>query len=105
MFPDGDPANRGKNSIEMLHAAKYQRIESLGFKVPERRRHRDHGTTPRSGRTARHRYVHGIGVGTPCRDSSQLAVREDQQGWGGLDEGRGLACIAAATVICTEPMR
>jgi 2-C-methyl-D-erythritol 2,4-cyclodiphosphate synthase len=95
-FPDDDPANRGRDSIEMLAAAVVA-IAGLGWRVQnvdvtivaERPRvapHRD---------LMRGRLASALGV-----DSSAVSVKgKTNEGMGWIGRGEGIACIAVATIV------
>lgn len=95
MFPDSDPVNKGRSSIEMLRAA-VERIMSLGWHVvacdvtviaeqpkiaPYREAIRD-ALAPALGVVAGHVSVKG----------------KTNEGMGWIGRGEGLACIAVATL-------
>lgn len=96
MFPDTDPANKDRNSIEMLEAA-VTRISAAGYVIgnvdvtviaesprlgPERQR-------------IRLRLAAALGV-----ESSAVSVKgKSNEGMGWIGRREGLACIAVATLI------
>ncbi|HEU4748340.1 MAG TPA: 2-C-methyl-D-erythritol 2,4-cyclodiphosphate synthase [Gemmatimonadaceae bacterium] len=96
MFPDTDPANKDRDSIEMLEAA-VMRISGAGYVVgnvdvtviaeiprlaPERER-------------IKSRLATALGV-----DSSAVSVKgKSNEGMGWIGRREGLACIAVATLI------
>lgn len=95
MFPDTDPANRGRDSVEML-ATAVERLGSAGFTV----NNVDvtvicDGVRISPWRTA-----------MQARLASVLAVSADQvnvkgktnEGMGWIGRGEGLACVAVATL-------
>jgi 2-C-methyl-D-erythritol 2,4-cyclodiphosphate synthase len=95
MFSDQDPANRGRDSVEMLRAA-VERVRARGLVVhqvdvtvvAERPRvgpHRD---------AMRERLASALGVGPA--DVSVKGKTNEGMGWVG--RGEGLACIAVATL-------
>ena len=99
MFSDTDPANRGRDSIEMLRAA-VERVRARGLVVhqvdvtvvAERPRvgpHRD---------AMRERLASALGVGSA--DVSVKGKTNEGLGWIGRDEG--LACIAVASLVRSD---
>jgi 2-C-methyl-D-erythritol 2,4-cyclodiphosphate synthase len=99
MFSDQDPANAGRDSIQMLHAA-VERIVSRGWRVhqvdvtvvtetPRIAEHRD---------AMRDRLAGALGVG---RDAVSIKGKTNE-GMGWIGRGEGVACIAVATVIPRE---
>lgn len=96
LFPDTDPDNHGRNSLEMLHAA-VRRVRERGFVV---------GNvditviaeTPRlaSYRTAmRSHLAEVLGVTEAC--VMVKGKSNEQMGW--IGRGEGLACIAVALLL------
>jgi 2-C-methyl-D-erythritol 2,4-cyclodiphosphate synthase len=96
MFSDRDPANKGKDSLEML-AAAVERILRLGWRVSqvdvaiiaERPKVSSHRELMR----ARLAPVLGIAV----EDVSVKGKTNEGMGWIGRAEG--IACIAVATIV------
>ena len=96
MFPDSDPANRGRDSIEMLRAA-VDRVAVAGYSVgnvdvsviaeaPRLSPHRDR---------IRSRLATALGV-----DSSVISVKgKSNEGMGWIGRREGIACIAVATLV------
>ncbi len=96
MFSDRDPANKGRDSMEMLRAA-VERIRSLGWSVhqvdvaivaekPKIASHRE---------LMRDRLASALGVG-----ASQVSVKgKTNEGMGWIGRGEGIACIAVATLV------
>jgi 2-C-methyl-D-erythritol 2,4-cyclodiphosphate synthase len=96
MFSDRDPANKGRDSMEMLRAA-VERIHSLGWSVhqvdvaivaekPKIASHRE---------LMRDRLASALGVG-----ASQVSVKgKTNEGMGWIGRGEGIACIAVATLV------
>ena len=95
MFPDTDPANEGRDSIEMLKAAVTV-IEAMGYAfsnadvtvITERPKIGPHRDSIRQSLAA------ALGVG-PERISVKGKTNE---GMGWIGSGEGLACIAVATI-------
>jgi len=100
MFADTDPANRGRDSIEML-AAAVARVATLGWAVAqadvtvvaERPKLLPH----RSAMAAR--LADALGV-APDRVSVKGKTNE---GMGWVGRGEGLACLAVATLVPRPP--
>jgi 2-C-methyl-D-erythritol 2,4-cyclodiphosphate synthase len=101
MFADTDPANRGRDSIEMLRAA-VARVAGMGYDVaqadvtvvaerPKIGPHRD---------AMREALAAALGV-TP-RDVSIKGKTNEGMGWVG--RGEGLACMAVATLSALAPV-
>jgi 2-C-methyl-D-erythritol 2,4-cyclodiphosphate synthase len=96
MFSDRDPANKGRDSMDMLRAA-VERIRSLGWSVhqvdvaivaekPKIASHRE---------LMRDRLASALGVG-----ASQVSVKgKTNEGMGWIGRGEGIACIAVATLV------
>lgn len=96
MFADTDPANRGKDSVEMLVAA-LGRVHALGFALsnvdvtviaerPKIGPHRLH---------IRERLAHALQL-----DVSAVSVKgKTNEGMGWVGRGEGLACLAVATLV------
>ncbi|MFL5575392.1 MAG: 2-C-methyl-D-erythritol 2,4-cyclodiphosphate synthase [Gemmatimonadaceae bacterium] len=96
MFSDGDEANRGRDSIEMLRLA-VERVRGRGFAVqqvdvtviaeqPRIGPHRD---------AIRQRLADALGV--PHDAVSVKGKTNEGMGW--IGRGEGLACIAVASVV------
>ena len=96
MFSDRDPANKGKDSIEMLRTA-VSRVASLGWRVQqgdvaivaERPRVSSHRELMRA------RLADALGVSTD--DVSVKGKTNEGMGW--IGRGEGIACIAVATIV------
>ena len=96
MFPDSDPANKDRDSIDMLEAA-VRRISDAGYVI---------GNvdvtviaeSPRIGperQKIRSRLAAALGV-----DSSAISVKgKSNEGMGWIGRREGLACIAVATLV------
>jgi 2-C-methyl-D-erythritol 2,4-cyclodiphosphate synthase len=96
MFPDTDPANKDRDSIEMLGAA-IQRVAAAGYDVGNV----DVSVIAETPRLApqrdriRARLAAALGV-----DSSLVSVKgKSNEGMGWIGRREGLACIAVATLI------
>ena len=99
MFSDSDPANRGRDSIDMLRNA-VTRLEQAGFRVqnvdvvvvaeqprigPHRERMRD-------------RLSEALRLAPAC-----VSVKgKTNEGMGWIGRGEGIACIAVATIASVE---
>jgi len=96
MFPDSDPANKGRDSMQMLSLA-VERIESAGFRVA----HADVTVIAESPRIGPHRAKMCDAIARACRISpSVVSVKgKSNEGMGWIGRGEGLACIAVATLV------
>jgi 2-C-methyl-D-erythritol 2,4-cyclodiphosphate synthase len=95
MFSDRDPANAGRDSLEMLRLA-VRRVGDAGYRVgnldvtlvaehPRIAPHRD---------AMRRRIAEALGVGT-----DQVSIKgKTNEGMGWIGRGEGIACIAVATL-------
>src|SRR5690606_38659695 len=100
IFPDSDPDNRGKDSIEMLGAA-VELVRAAGYLVS------NVDVTvvaqlPRIGphRTAiRARLADVLGVGT----DAVFVKGKTNEGMGWIGREEGLAVIAVATIVRSKP--
>ena len=95
MFSDRDPANRGRDSIEMLRSA-VERVRTLGWSVAnadvsvvaEQPRVLDHRDAMRE------RLASALGL-----DVEGVSVKgKTNEGMGWVGRGEGLACIAVVTL-------
>lgn len=95
MFPDSDPANKGRNSMEMLSLA-VERVESMGFAVV----HSDITVITESPRIGPHRAAMCDALALALRvPASMVSVKgKTNEGMGWIGRGEGLACIAVATL-------
>jgi 2-C-methyl-D-erythritol 2,4-cyclodiphosphate synthase len=95
MFPDSDPANKGRNSMEMLSLA-VERVESMGFTVV----HSDITVIAESPRMGPHRAAMCDALALALRvPASMVSVKgKTNEGMGWIGRGEGLACIAVATL-------
>jgi len=98
MFSDTDPANAGKDSIEMLRAA-VSRVRAQGWRVD----HVDVVVIAERPRLAAHKQAMtarlGNALGIAAADVSVKGKTNEGMGWIGRQEG--IACIAVATVVAT----
>lgn len=99
MFPESDPVNRGRDSMEMLSLA-VQRIESMGFRVT----HSDITVIAESPRIGPHRAEMRDTIARACRVQPEvISVKgKSNEGMGWIGRGEGLACIAVATLVEVE---
>ena len=95
MFPDTDPANKGRDSIEMLQAA-VKRIATAGYSVNQV----DVSVIAESPRLTPHRekirarLASALGI-----ESASVSVKgKTNEGMGWIGRKEGLACIAVATL-------
>jgi len=100
MFSDTDPANRGRDSLEMLGAA-VERVRSLGFRV----HHVDVTVVTERPKIAPHRdamrsaLAEALGV-----ERDQVSIKgKTNEGMGWIGRGEGMASLAVATLI--EPAK
>ena len=95
MFSDRDPANRGRDSIEMLRAA-VARVAALGWAIANA----DVSVVAERPRIAAHRdamrAVLAGALGVAATDVSVKGKTNEGMGWVGRAEG--LACIAVVTL-------
>jgi 2-C-methyl-D-erythritol 2,4-cyclodiphosphate synthase len=99
MFSDRDPANRGRDSLDMLRAA-VARLQAAGVRprqvdvtvIAERPRLAPHRDAMRAALAAV--------LGLTDRDVSIKGKTNEGMGW--IGRGEGLACIAVATVDRTD---
>ncbi len=99
MFSDRDPANKGKDSIEMLRAA-VDRLRTAGWRV----HNVDVTIIAEKPRVASHRELMRmrlaptLGVGTDA-----VSVKgKTNEGMGWIGRAEGIACIAVATISLLE---
>ncbi|HTJ21591.1 MAG TPA: 2-C-methyl-D-erythritol 2,4-cyclodiphosphate synthase [Gemmatimonadaceae bacterium] len=99
MFSDSDPANRGRDSIDMLRNA-VTRLEQAGFRVQnvdvvvvaEQPRIGPHGERMRD------RLSEALRLAPAC-----VSVKgKTNEGMGWIGRGEGIACIAVATIASVE---
>jgi 2-C-methyl-D-erythritol 2,4-cyclodiphosphate synthase len=95
MFSDRDPANAGRNSVEMLRAA-VERIRAMGYRVAQA----DVTVVTESPRLAEHkeamraRLAEALGVSVS--DVGVKAKTNERMGW--IGRGEGIASIAVVTL-------
>ena len=99
MFSDHDPANKNRDSIEMLRAA-VTRIERLGWRVQQV----DVAIIAEKPRVLSHRELMRLrlsqALGISVDDVSVKGKTNEGMGWVGRAEG--IACIAVATIVSTQ---
>jgi 2-C-methyl-D-erythritol 2,4-cyclodiphosphate synthase len=99
MFSDRDPANKGKDSLEML-AAAVARIKSRGYCVHQV----DVTIVAEKPRVASHRELMKArlapALGVATEDVSVKGKTNEGMGWIGRAEG--IACIAVATIVSVD---
>ena len=95
MFSDRDPANRNRDSVEMLRAA-VERIRRTGFRVVNA----DVTVIAEAPRIGPHRAAMierlASALGVPPADVSVKGKTNEGMGW--IGRGEGIACIAVATL-------
>jgi 2-C-methyl-D-erythritol 2,4-cyclodiphosphate synthase len=96
MFSDRDPANAGRDSIEMLQAA-VERIAVLGYRVQQV----DVTVIAERPRIAPHRDAMRTRLATALdiAVSSVCIKGKTNEGMGWIGREEGIACIAVATVV------
>lgn len=95
MFPDSDPSNKDRNSIDMLTAA-VRRISDAGYSVNQV----DVSVVAESPRLSPHREEIRARLATALGiDSASVSVKgKSNEGMGWIGRKEGLACIAVATL-------
>lgn len=95
LFPDSDPANRGRDSMEML-AAACTAVRSLGYTVTNV----DVTVVAESPRIGPHAPLMRANLATVLDllvDSVSIKGKSNE-GMGWIGRGEGLACLAVATL-------
>ena len=99
MFPDTDPNNRNRHSVEMLQAA-VKRVDNSGYCVHQV----DIGVIAEEPRLRPHtekireRLATALGI-----DSENVSVKgKSNEGMGWIGRKEGIACIAVATLTKTS---
>ena len=102
LFSDTDPANRGRDSIEMLGIAA-NRIRASGYGVSQV----DITVIAEAPRVAPHRdairaaLARALGI-----DTGAVSIKgKTNEGMGWIGRGEGIACIAVATLAPNEHRR
>jgi 2-C-methyl-D-erythritol 2,4-cyclodiphosphate synthase len=96
MFSDADPANRDRDSLEMLRAA-VARIGALGLEVHQV----DVTVVAERPKIAPHRDAMRKALAAALRvDPARVSVKgKTNEGMGWVGRGEGIGCIAVATLI------
>jgi 2-C-methyl-D-erythritol 2,4-cyclodiphosphate synthase len=96
MFPDSDPLNRGRDSIEMLILAVAS-VEREGWRVGQL----DVVVITETPKIAPHRQAmrERIAAAVGC-DARDVSIKgKTNEGMGFIGRGEGLACLATATLV------
>jgi len=95
MFPDTDPANRGRDSLDMLHRAVCA-VQERGWRVS----HVDATVIAERPKLAPHRdAMRRALAGALGVDPDAVSVKgKTNEGMGWIGRGEGVACIAVATL-------
>ena len=96
LFSDRDPANKGRDSIEMLRVAM-NRVAALGFRVNQI----DVAIFAERPRIAPHRDAMRASLAASLAiEPSAVSIKgKTNEGMGWIGREEGLACIAVATVV------
>ena len=96
MFSDKDPANKNKDSIEML-AAAVARIQAKGWAVQQV----DVTVITEQPKIAPHRSAMRARLAEALQiDADALSIKgKTNEGMGWIGRGEGLACMAVATIV------
>jgi len=96
LFSDRDPANKGRDSIEMLRIAA-NRVAALGFRVNQI----DVAIIAERPRIAPHRDAMRAKLAASLAiEQSAVSIKgKTNEGMGWIGREEGLACIAVATVV------
>lgn len=99
LFSDRDPANRGRNSLEML-AAAIERVHGTGLRVS----HVDVTVIAEMPRIGPHRGAMRVALARVLRtrDTDVSVKGKTNEGMGWIGRGEGIACIAVATLVPNE---
>jgi 2-C-methyl-D-erythritol 2,4-cyclodiphosphate synthase len=99
LFSDSDPANRGRDSIDMLRGA-VKRIEQAGFKV----QNVDVVVVAEQPRVGPHRerMRDRLSEALHVAPASVSVKGKTNEGMGWIGRGEGIACIAVATIVSVE---
>ncbi len=102
LFSDSDPANAGRDSVDMLMLA-VDRIATRGWTV----QHVDIAVIAEQPKVAPHREAMRARLAEALRiDASAVSIKgKTNEGMGWIGRGEGLACIAVATIAerSTQP--
>lgn len=96
MFSDKDPANAGRDSIEMLRAA-IERVDGLGWRVQQV----DVVVVAEWPKIAPHREAMRARLASALRVGPEAVSLKGKtnEGMGWIGRGEGLACMAVATLV------
>jgi 2-C-methyl-D-erythritol 2,4-cyclodiphosphate synthase len=96
MFPDTDPANAGRDSIEMMILA-VGHVEAIGWRVAQV----DVVVITETPRIAPHRAAmrQRIAAALRCAEEDVSIKGKTNEGMGFVGRGEGLACLATATLF------
>lgn len=96
MFADTDPANRGRDSIEML-ALAVERVRGRGWRVAQV----DVTVVAERPKIGPHRPAMAVRLAAALGvDAGEVSVKgKTNEGMGWIGRGEGLACIAVATLV------
>ena len=102
LFSDRDPANRGRDSLEML-AVAVGRVRRSGFQVSQV----DVAVVAEAPRIAAHREAIRTALARVlCVEASAISVKgKTNEGLGWIGRGEGIACFAVATLVPNDPER
>jgi 2-C-methyl-D-erythritol 2,4-cyclodiphosphate synthase len=102
MFADTDPANRGRDSIEMLRAA-VARVRGRGWAVAQV----DVTVVAERPKIMPHRVAMAQRLAAALEVApGDVSVKgKTNEGMGWIGRGEGLACIAVATLVPVDPQR
>ena len=102
LFSDGDPGNRGRDSLEMLGIA-LARVREAGYCVSQV----DVAVVAEAPRLAAHRDAMRASLARVLGTSSTaVSIKgKTNEGMGWIGRGEGIACIAVATLAPNEPRR
>jgi 2-C-methyl-D-erythritol 2,4-cyclodiphosphate synthase len=95
MFPDNDPANRGRDSIEMLILA-VATVEQAGWRVSQV----DVVVVTEQPKIGPHREAMRIALAAALGvKESEISIKgKTNEGMGWIGRGEGLGCMAVATI-------
>lgn len=99
MFSDRDPANKGKDSLEMLGAA-VARIAAKGYRVQQI----DVTIVAEKPRVSGHRELMKVRLAPVLGvDTDAVSVKgKTNEGMGWIGRAEGIACMAVATIVSTK---
>ncbi len=96
LFPDSDPANAGRNSLEMLGAAVLK-VRALGWRVGNA----DVTVITEAPRVGPHRDAMRAALATVLdADVSRISIKgKSNEQMGSIGSGEGLACLAVVALV------